>query len=168
MFRATELKGVGRGSSNLQFMVAFQQAAECTVERFIETPNGWLLLASIPGKPNTGGIYLYDDRSKVIFWLSIAGRDDDFSAADFDKLVQGRAIQAPSVQSRQNSAMVGNAGAGNAGPDKPAFVSHRRRHHGRRNRNDNRHSQNGQGMVHTAVLQQAKSDIAYIPTIAVN
>ena len=143
LFRATELKGVGRKSNHLQVMVAFQQTAECTVERFVEAPNGWLLLASVPGRPNTGGIYLYDDRSKLIFWLAIAGRDEDFSASEFDNLLKATAVQPrPRVVPA-------------AGNDKPVFVSHRH-HRGGRNRNRPQNlGQIPQGIVHPIVIQPA-------------
>ena len=144
MFRATELKGAGRKSGHLQVMVAFQQAAECTVERFVEAPNGWLLLASVPGRPNTGGIYLYDDRSKYIFWLEIAGRDEDFSASEFDDLLKP-AVAQPQARS---------APAG--GSEKPVFVSHRRHRGGRdRNRTHNQHFQGPQGVVRPGFLPPA-------------
>ena len=160
IFRATDLKGIGRKSSHMHVLLAFQQVAECTVERFVEAPNGWLLLASIPGRPNTGGIYLYDDRSKGIYWLSVAGRDENFNAADFDNL-----LQTPVAQSHQKTVSM-NARK----TDKPAFVSHRnRRHHGRsRDQSRNQHSQNGHGVVHPAVLQQTQRDIADIRDIAIN
>ena len=146
MFRATELKGVGRKSSHLQVMVAFQQTAECTVDRFVEAPNGWLLLASVPGRPNTGGIYLYDDRSKYIFWLAIAGREEDFSASEFDDLLQPAAVQ----QQTRFAA----AGAGRS--EKPVFVSHRHHRGGRnRNRTHNQHLQNPQGIVPPVILPPA-------------
>ena len=146
LFRATELKGVGRRSNHLQVMVAFQQAAECIVERFVEAPNGWLLLASIPGRPNTGGIYLYDDRSKLIFWLAIAGRDEDFSPTEFDKFLHPTSMQPQPRPARQA-----------AGKDKPVFVSHRH-HRGGRNRNRPRAAgQALQGIVHPIVIQPALS-----------
>ncbi len=144
MFRATELKGAGRKSSHLQVMVAFQQTAECTVDRFVEAPNGWLLLASVPGRPNTGGIYLYDDRSKYIFWLAIAGREEDFSASEFDNLLHATPEQ-PQAQF-----------APARGSEKPVFVSHRRHRGGRnRNRTHNRHLQNPQGIVRPVILPPA-------------
>jgi len=160
IFRATDLKGVGRKSSHMHVLLAFQQVAECTVERFVEATNGWLLLASIPGRPNTGGIYLYDDRSKGIYWLSVAGRDENLCAADFDNL-----LQTPTAQSHQKT--VSTSGREN---EKPVFVSHRnRRHHGRgRNQSRNQHFQNGQGVVHPVVQQQAQRDIADIRDIAIN
>ena len=143
VFHAAELNGVGRKSSHLQVMVAFQQAAECTVERFVEAPNGWMLLASIPGRPNTGGIYLYDDRSKMIFWLAIAGRDEDFSASEFDNL-----LTATTVQPRPQIVPA----AVNA---KPVFVSHRN-HRGGRNRHRTQNlGHMPQGIVQPIVIQPA-------------
>lgn len=143
LFRATELNGVERKSGHLQVMVAFQQAAECTVERFVEAPNGWLLLASVPGRPNTGGIYLYDDRSKLIFWLAIAGRDEDFSASEFDNLLQPTAVQPRPRFTRQG------------GTGKPVFVSHRHRRGGRNRNRPQNLGQIPQGMVHPNVIQPA-------------
>ncbi|MGC9292980.1 MAG: hypothetical protein ACP5EP_09715 [Acidobacteriaceae bacterium] len=144
MFRATELKGAGRKSSHLQVMVAFQQAAECTVERFVEAPNGWLLLASVPGRTNTGGIYLYDDRSKYIFWLEIAGRDEYFSASEFDNLLHATSEQ---PQARSTPAR---------GTEKPVFVGHRRQRGGRNwNRAHDQHLQGPQGIVRLGVLPSA-------------
>jgi hypothetical protein len=144
VFHATELKGVGRKSNHLQVMVAFQQRAECTIERFVEAPNGWMLLASIPGRPSTGGIYLYDDRSKMIFWLAIAGRDEDFSVSEFDNLLQ----PAP-VRSQPRLAPAGTS-------EKPVFVSHRN-HRGGRNRNRPRNPglMVPQGIVNPVVIQPA-------------
>lgn len=160
IFRATDLKGIGRKSSHMHVLLAFQQVAECTVERFVEAPNGWMLLASIPGRPNTGGIYLYDDRSKGIYWLSVAGRDEDFSAADFDNLLQ---MPAAEMHHKAVSTNLHKS-------EKLAFVSHRNRHQRGRGRGHSRsqHPQNGQGTVHPAVLQQAQTNIATIRDIAIN
>lgn len=147
IFNATELKGIGRKSNHMHVLLAFQQAAECTVERFVEASNGWLLLASIPGRPGTGGIYLYDDRSKGIYWLNIAGREDDFNAADFDSLLLTSSATTP----------------------KPSYVSHRRRQHGRNHHHAiNTQSKKRQEVSAPAFLQQAKNGIADIPHIAVN
>jgi len=46
------------------------------------------LLESIPGRDGSGAIYLYDRIRQVFFFVNFAdGRDDSFTAVEFDGLV---------------------------------------------------------------------------------
>jgi hypothetical protein len=66
----------------------FLHVGDAVAERWIEMPKGILLLQSIPGRSDSGAIYLYDRVRQVFFFVNFAdGRDDSFTAAEFDDLV---------------------------------------------------------------------------------
>jgi hypothetical protein len=49
----------------------------------VEEENGFLILQSIPGRPNTGGIYLYAENLQAFFWLRFDLKEDTLNADDF-------------------------------------------------------------------------------------
>jgi hypothetical protein len=67
---------------------AFLRVGEAQAERLLQTPQSVLILQSVPGKPNTGAIYLYDRERKTFFWLRFDKMDDGLSGPQFDLLVQ--------------------------------------------------------------------------------
>ncbi len=66
----------------------FLHIGEAIAERWIEMPNGVLLLQCVSGRSDSGAIYLYDRHRQVFFFANFAdGRDDSFTAIEFDDLV---------------------------------------------------------------------------------
>ena len=86
LFSVHELPGVTPGSSRWEVLGAFLKAGEARAERLIETEGGFLFLQSVPGRANTGAIYVYNEVTQVFLWLRF-DRDDDLSGADFDRAV---------------------------------------------------------------------------------
>jgi hypothetical protein len=80
--------GVRDGATVEQVVTSFLWIGEAIAERWIEMPKGILLLQSIPGRDGSGAIYLYDRDRQVFFFVNFAdGRDDSFTAVEFDALV---------------------------------------------------------------------------------
>ena len=86
LFSVHELPGITSSSSRWEILGAFLQAGEARAERLIETEGGFLFLQSIPGRRNTGAIYVYNEAAQVFLWLRF-DRDDDLNGADFDQAV---------------------------------------------------------------------------------
>ena len=67
---------------------AFLSVGEALAARWIEMPRGILLLQSVPDEPASGAIYLYDRERRIFYFVSfLDGRDDVFTATEFDDLV---------------------------------------------------------------------------------
>jgi hypothetical protein len=67
---------------------AFLNVGEALAARWIEMPRGILLLQSVPDEPASGAIYLYDRERRIFYFVSfLDGRDDAFTATEFDDLV---------------------------------------------------------------------------------
>ena len=75
---------VSNTSDRWDILRAFLNRAEARAERLIERDNGMLVLASVPGRPNSGGIYLLDNKNRAVIWIRFEKRDEDFSGAEFD------------------------------------------------------------------------------------
>lgn len=86
IFTADELPGITSASSRWEILAAFLKAGEARAERLIETDGGLIFLQSIPHRPNTGAIYVYNEAAKVFLWLRF-DRDDDLNGVDFDRAV---------------------------------------------------------------------------------
>jgi hypothetical protein len=67
---------------------AFLKRGEARAERLIEEPDGFLILESIPGRPNTGAVYLYRESLQSFFWLSFGNREDDLDGRDFENALR--------------------------------------------------------------------------------
>jgi hypothetical protein len=67
---------------------AFLQRGEARAERLVEDKDGFLILQSIPGRRNTGAIYVYHERLGAFFWLSFGDREDDLSGEDFQNALR--------------------------------------------------------------------------------
>jgi hypothetical protein len=86
LFSTNELPGITPDSSRWEVLGAFLKAGEARAERLIETDGGLIFLQSIPHRPNTGAIYVYNEATGTFLWLRF-DRDDDLNGADFDKAV---------------------------------------------------------------------------------
>jgi hypothetical protein len=78
----TEL-GLAAGSNRWDVLRAFLAVGEARAERLVEEEDGFLILQSIPGRPNTGGIYLYAETLQAFFWLRFDLKEDTLNADDF-------------------------------------------------------------------------------------
>ena len=86
LFSTNELPGITPDSSRWEVLGAFLKAGEARAERLIETDGGLIFLQSIPHRPNTGAIYVYNEATGTFLWLRF-DRDDDLNGVDFDRAV---------------------------------------------------------------------------------
>ena len=106
LFSTTELPGITPDSSRWEVLGAFLKAGEARAERLIETDGGLIFLQSIPHRPNTGAIYVYNEATGTFLWLRF-DRDDDLNGVDFDQAVWAyRLLKWTNLQER-----AGNRGA---------------------------------------------------------
>ena len=86
LFSTNELPGITESSSRWEVLGAFLKAGEARAERLIETDGGLIFLQSIPHRPNTGAIYVYNEATGTFLWMRF-DRDDDLNGVDFDRAV---------------------------------------------------------------------------------
>jgi hypothetical protein len=86
LFSTDALPGITLGSSRWEVLAAFLKAGEARAERLIETDGGLIFLQSIPHRPNTGAIYVYNEATGAFLWMRF-DRDDDLNGGDFDQAV---------------------------------------------------------------------------------
>lgn len=65
----------------------FLRIGEAVAGRWIEMPQGILVLQLVPGKADSGAIYLYDRRQHVFYLLCFDGEDDHLTLEDFNHLL---------------------------------------------------------------------------------
>ena len=66
----------------------FLNVGEAVAARWIEMPRGILLLQTVPDRPASGAIYLYDRERHIFFFVNFFdGPDDTLTAKEFDELV---------------------------------------------------------------------------------
>jgi len=75
--------GLAAGSNRWEVLRAFLAVGEARAERLVEEEDGFLILQSVPGRPNTGGIYLYAEKLQAFFWLRFDLKEDTLNADDF-------------------------------------------------------------------------------------
>lgn len=75
--------GLPSGSNRWDVLRAFLAVGEARAERLVEEDGGFLVLQSIPGRPNTGGIYAYVERLESFFWLRFDLKEDTLNGDDF-------------------------------------------------------------------------------------
>jgi len=106
LFSTNELPGITPNSSRWEVLGAFLKTGEARAERLIETDGGLIFLQSIPHRPNTGAIYVYNEATGTFLWLRF-DRDDDLNGVDFDQAVWAyRLLKWTNLQER-----AGNRGA---------------------------------------------------------
>lgn len=106
LFSTNELPGITPNSSRWEVLGAFLKAGEARAERLIETDGGLIFLQSIPHRPNTGAIYVYNEATGTFLWMRF-DRDDDLNGVDFDRAVWAyRLLKWTNLQDR-----AGNRGA---------------------------------------------------------
>jgi hypothetical protein len=78
-----------RKDANVEHAIkVFLYVGEAIASRWIEMPKGVLLLQAIPGRPESGAIYLYDRQQQIFYFVFFEeGRDDSLTTAQFEQLV---------------------------------------------------------------------------------
>ncbi len=65
----------------------FLKIGEAVAGRWIEMPLGVLILQMVPGRPDSGAIYLYDRKQQIFYMLGFDGEDDNLTLEEFNDLV---------------------------------------------------------------------------------
>jgi len=65
----------------------FLKIGEAVAGRWIEMPQGVLLLQMAPDRPDSGAVYLYDRKQQVFYMLGFDGADDNLTLAEFNQLL---------------------------------------------------------------------------------
>src|ERR1700686_4302377 len=61
LFSTNKLPGIDASSSRWEVLAAFLKAGDARAERLIESDGGLIFLQSVPHRPNTGAIYVYNE-----------------------------------------------------------------------------------------------------------
>jgi hypothetical protein len=64
----------------------FLQVGEAVAARWVEMPQGILLLQMVPGQADSGAIYLYDRKAQVFYMIGFDGPDDNLTVEEFNQL----------------------------------------------------------------------------------
>jgi hypothetical protein len=80
--------GLAPGANRWDVLRAFLAVGEARAERLIEENGGFLVLQSVPGRPNTGAIYTYIERLQAFFWLRFERKEDDLNGDDFQSALR--------------------------------------------------------------------------------
>jgi hypothetical protein len=80
--------GLAPGANRWDVLRAFLAVGEARAERLIEEDGGFLVLQSVPGRPNTGAIYTYIERLQAFFWLRFERKEDDLNGDDFQNALR--------------------------------------------------------------------------------
>ncbi len=64
----------------------FLRLGEAVAGRWIEMPQGILILQLAPERPDSGAAYLYDRRQQVFYMLGFDGPDDNLTLEEFNQL----------------------------------------------------------------------------------
>jgi hypothetical protein len=83
LMSADELPSIGSRSSRWQIIEAFIRHSEGNADRVSFGPSGVLMLVGIPGRPNTGAFYLYEERTRAFYAITFDAQDS-FNALNFD------------------------------------------------------------------------------------
>jgi len=87
LFHAEEI-GVAKEPNLDRLVKVFLQISEGVVARWIQMPNGLLLLVMAPGDPASGAVYLYDRTRQDFSLVCFEGADDTLTVRDFEELVE--------------------------------------------------------------------------------
>jgi hypothetical protein len=75
--------GLAARSNRWDVLRAFLAVGEARAERLVEEEDGFLILQSVPGQANTGGIYLFAEPLQSFFWLRFDHNEDSLNGEDF-------------------------------------------------------------------------------------
>ena len=65
----------------------FLEIGEGVAARWIQMPQGILLLQMVPGQPDSGAIYLYDRQTQVFYLVGFDGPEDNLTVEEFNQLL---------------------------------------------------------------------------------
>src|SRR5215813_2315199 len=65
----------------------FLEIGEGVAARWIEMPQGILLLQMVPRQPDSGAIYLYDRQAQVFYMVGFDGSEDNLTVEEFNQLL---------------------------------------------------------------------------------
>ncbi|MBZ5490681.1 MAG: hypothetical protein LAO76_07095 [Acidobacteriia bacterium] len=66
----------------------FLKIGEAVAARWIQMPRGILLLQVVPGRLDSGAIYLYDRATQIFYLLGFDGPEDNLTPDEFDRLFE--------------------------------------------------------------------------------
>ena len=75
--------GLAARSNRWDVLRAFLAVGEARAERLIEEEDGFLILQSVPGQANTGGVYLFAEPLQSFFWLRFDHNECSLNGEDF-------------------------------------------------------------------------------------
>jgi hypothetical protein len=88
LFSAEKLAGIMPESTRWEILGAFLKAGEARAERLVETDGGFIVLQSIPHRPNSGAIYVYNESLRAFFWLRFDEKEDTLNSVDFQNALR--------------------------------------------------------------------------------
>jgi hypothetical protein len=80
--------GLAPGTNRWEVLRAFLDRGEAHAERLVEDRDGFVILQSIPGRQNTGAVYVYRESLQAFFWLRFGDREDDLNPEDFQNALR--------------------------------------------------------------------------------
>ena len=80
--------GLAPKTNRWNVLRAFLDVGEARAERLVEETGGFLVLQSVPGRPNTGAIYAYVERLQAFFWLRFEQKEDTLNGEDFQNALR--------------------------------------------------------------------------------
>jgi hypothetical protein len=87
LFRAEEI-GVSKVANLDRLVKVFVQMSEGIATRWIQMPNGILVLLMVPDDPASGAIYIYDRVDQEFYLVSFdQGSDDTLTIPEFEDLL---------------------------------------------------------------------------------
>jgi hypothetical protein len=121
--------GLTPKANRWEVLRAFLKCGNARAERLVEESGGFLLLQSIPGRPNTGAIYAYVEHLQAFFWLRFEQKEDTLNGEDFQnalsvhhlvKFVIGHSGNPYRRRGRNRKALPAVIGAAAVAPFSPA------------------------------------------------
>ncbi len=88
LFDTHEL-GLGNQAHHLTNAVIrqFLKIGEAVAGRWIEMPQGVLILQMVPERTESGAIYLYDRKQQIFYMIGFDGADDNLTLEEFNQLL---------------------------------------------------------------------------------
>jgi hypothetical protein len=127
---AEKLPSIGICSTRWEIIEAFIRHSEGNADRLSFGPTGVVMLVGIPGRPNTGAFYLYDERIRAFYTVTFEAQDS-FNSLSFDIVATvydlGRFVDLPKAG--------GRLAAVPEQPIRTERTAKKRNHRRRRNRN---------------------------------
>ena len=80
--------GLRPGTNRWEVLRVFLNRGEARAERLVEDKDNFLILESIPGRQNTGAIYVYRESLGAFYWLRFDNREDDLNGDDFENALR--------------------------------------------------------------------------------